>query len=175
SRASAPCDPRADLERIRRARADLAPRRWLAPRHAHHRGAAHGVGRHHPAGPVRGEAAGGGSDSDPRVTPACSDRLHGPQASLPGEDGLERGSSAADVLPCRSAGQPPRVLGRAVRGCPVKRALLSAVALVAVFLPGVGGAAGGNTRITAVDTSAYPSVRVTVVTPQPTAKSPRLS
>ena len=57
----------------------------------------------------------------------------------------------------------------------MKRALLSAVALVAVLVPGVGGAAGGNTRITAVDTSAYPSVRVTVVTPQPAAKAPKLS
>jgi tight adherence protein B len=57
----------------------------------------------------------------------------------------------------------------------VKRALLSAVALVAVLVPGVGGAAGGNVRITAVDTSGYPSVRVTVVTPQPAAKAPKLS
>ena len=57
----------------------------------------------------------------------------------------------------------------------MKRALLSAVALVAVLVPGVGGAASGNTRITAVDTSAYPSVRVTVVTPQPAAKAPKLS
>ena len=57
----------------------------------------------------------------------------------------------------------------------MKRALLSAVALVAILVPGVGGAAGGNTRITAVDTSAYPSVRVTVVTPQHDAKAPRLS
>ena len=57
----------------------------------------------------------------------------------------------------------------------MRRTLLSAVALVAVLVPGVGGAAGGNTRITAVDTSAYPSVRVTVVTPQPAAKAPKLS
>ena len=57
----------------------------------------------------------------------------------------------------------------------MRRALLSAVALVAVLVPGVGGAAGGSARITAVDTSAYPSVRVTVVTPQPAAKAPRLS
>jgi tight adherence protein B len=57
----------------------------------------------------------------------------------------------------------------------VKRALLTAAALVAVVVPGVGGAAGGATRITAVDTSAYPSVRVTVVTPQPANKAPKLS
>ena len=56
----------------------------------------------------------------------------------------------------------------------MRRTLLSAVALVAVLLPGVS-AASGNTRITAVDTSAYPSVRVTVVTPQPADKAPRLS
>jgi tight adherence protein B len=57
----------------------------------------------------------------------------------------------------------------------VKRALLGAVALVAVLVSGPGGAASGNTRITAVDTSAYPSVRVTVVTPQPAAKAPKLT
>jgi tight adherence protein B len=57
----------------------------------------------------------------------------------------------------------------------VRRTLLTAVALVAILIPGVGGAAGGNTRITAVDVSAYPSVRVTVVTPQPAAKAPALS
>ena len=39
-RAAASRDPRADLERVRPARADLAPRRRLAPHHAHHRGAA---------------------------------------------------------------------------------------------------------------------------------------
>jgi VWFA-related protein len=38
-----------------------------------------------------------------------------------------------------------------------------------------GAAAGNGVRITAVDTSAYPSVRVTVVTPQPAAKAPKLS
>jgi tight adherence protein B len=56
----------------------------------------------------------------------------------------------------------------------VKRLLLTGLALVAVLVPGVAGAAG-DARITAVDTSAYPSVRVTVVTPRPTAKAPRLS
>ena len=38
-RPAAPRDPRADLERLRPARADLAARRRLAPHHAHHRGA----------------------------------------------------------------------------------------------------------------------------------------
>ena len=56
----------------------------------------------------------------------------------------------------------------------MKRTLLGAVALVAVVVPGLAGAAG-TARITAVDTSAYPSVRVTVVTPQPAAKAPSLS
>ncbi len=42
-----------------------------------------------------------------------------------------------------------------------------------MLVPGVAGAAGGE-RITAVDTSGYPSVRVTVVTPQPAAKPPKL-
>ena len=44
-------------------------------------------------------------------------RLHGPQAALPGEDGLERGPASADVLPRRSAGRPPGILRRAVRRC----------------------------------------------------------
>ena len=56
----------------------------------------------------------------------------------------------------------------------MKRTLLGAAALALVVLPGVAGAAGG-VRITAVDTSAFPSVRVTVVTPQPAAKAPALS
>ena len=57
----------------------------------------------------------------------------------------------------------------------MRRTLLSAVALVAVLVPGVGGAADGSTRITAVDTSTYPSVRVTVVTPKPASKAPQLT
>jgi tight adherence protein B len=56
----------------------------------------------------------------------------------------------------------------------VRRILLSAIVLSAVVVPGLAGAAGG-TRITAVDTSAYPSVRVTVVTAKATRKAPRLS
>ena len=55
----------------------------------------------------------------------------------------------------------------------MRRTLLSAVAL-AVLVPGIAGAAGG-TRITGVDTGAYPAIRVTVVTPQPTAKPPKLT
>ena len=57
----------------------------------------------------------------------------------------------------------------------MRRTLLSAVALIAVLVPGVGGAAVGGPRITAVDTSGYPSVRVTVVTPQPADTAPKLS
>jgi tight adherence protein B len=58
----------------------------------------------------------------------------------------------------------------------VRRTLLTSVALIAILVPGVAGAAAGSgVRITAVDTSAYPSVRVTVVTPQPAAKAPRLN
>ena len=54
--------------------------------------------------------------------------------------------------------------------------LLTSVALIAILVPGVAGAAAGSgVRITAVDTSAYPSVRVTVVTPQPAVKAPKLS
>ena len=54
----------------------------------------------------------------------------------------------------------------------MRRTLLSAVAL-AVLVPGIAGAAGG-TRVTGVDTSGYPSIRVTVVTPRPAAKPPKL-
>ena len=60
-RAAAPRDPRADLERVRPARADHAARRRLAPRHARVRGAADGVGRDHAAGHVRRQAAGRGA------------------------------------------------------------------------------------------------------------------
>ena len=77
------------------------------------------------------------------------------------------------LLPRRGAGRSSVVLGGAVRKRPVTRRLVSAAALVAVLVPGVAGAAGA--RITAVDTSGYPSVRVTVVTPQPTAKAPGLT
>ena len=45
--------PRADLHRVRPARADLPPRRRLAPDHAHHRGAPDGVRRDHAAGHLR--------------------------------------------------------------------------------------------------------------------------
>ena len=70
-RAAAPRDPRADLERVRPARPDHAPRRRLPPRHAHHRGAADGVRRDHAPGHLRREAAGRGDRRPrPRRAPA---------------------------------------------------------------------------------------------------------
>ena len=55
-RAAAPRDPRADRVGLRPARADPAPRRRLAPRHAHHRGRRHGVRRRHAAGHLPGDS-----------------------------------------------------------------------------------------------------------------------
>ena len=78
SRAAAPRDPRADLERLRRARADLPPRRRLPAGHAHHRGAPDGVRRDHPAGPLRREGPGRGDDQHRRAAPGCSCRSPAP-------------------------------------------------------------------------------------------------
>ena len=102
-----------------------------------------------------------GHDSDPRVTRllaplACT----GPEAALPREDGLERRPPAADVLPAGVHGRPPGLRRRRRTEAGSEAPLLSAVALVAVLVPGVGGAAGGNPGSPAVDTSAYPTVRV---------------
>ena len=48
-----------------------AARGRLAPRHAHHRGPADGVGRDHAAGPVRRQAAGGGCTGQRSAGRAC--------------------------------------------------------------------------------------------------------
>src|SRR5687768_1013193 len=53
----------------------------------------------------------------------------------------------------------------------MKRTVL-ALAIVAAAVPGVAGAAGP--RISAVDLSAYPEVRATLVTPRPVGRAPRL-
>ena len=55
----------------------------------------------------------------------------------------------------------------------MKRRLLSLCVLCAV-LPGVAAAAGGS-KITSLDTSGYPSVRATVVTPKPVGTAPALT
>ena len=90
-RPAAAGDPRADLERVRPARPDLPPRRRLAPRHAHHRGAADGVRRDHAPGPLPREAAGRGQRRQHAGrAPALAALLHGPEAALPREDGRQR-------------------------------------------------------------------------------------
>jgi tight adherence protein B len=55
----------------------------------------------------------------------------------------------------------------------VKRRLLSLCVLCAV-LPGVAAAAAGS-KITSLDTSGYPTVRATVVTPKPVGAAPALT
>ncbi len=54
------------------------------------------------------------------------------------------------------------------------RRALAAVCLLAAIVPAAAAAATA-TRITAVDTSGYPTVRATVVTPRPVAKLPALT
>jgi tight adherence protein B len=55
----------------------------------------------------------------------------------------------------------------------VKRRLLS-LCVLCVALPGVAAAAAGP-KITSLDTSGYPTVRVTVVTPAPVGRAPELT
>ena len=52
------------------------------------------------------------------------------------------------------------------------RRLLALAALV-VLVPGVASAAGP--QIASLDTADYPTVRVTAVTPKPTASAPKLT
>src|SRR5918994_7919193 len=171
-RAAAPRHPRADLERLRRARADLAPRRRLAPRHAHHRGAPDGVGRDHAAGPVRRQGAGRGDDRHhPWLAAAPAALVHGPEAALPREDGGQRGHPAADVLPRGSPRRPYDVQRGAVRRRAVKRFL--ALAVLCASLPAVASAA--SPEIASLDTAGYPTVRATVVTPKPVATAPSVT
>ena len=70
-RPAAAGDPRADRECVRPARPDHAPRRRIAPHHAHHRGAAHGVGRDHAAGHLPRQAAGRGHGDRIRTATGC--------------------------------------------------------------------------------------------------------
>ena len=77
-RPAAARDPRADRSRVRPDRPDLAPRRRLAPRHAHHRGAAHGGRDDHAAGRLRRQAAGRGDRRRGRRRCACSARSSAP-------------------------------------------------------------------------------------------------
>ena len=77
-RPAAPRDPRADLERVRPARPDLAPRRRHPPHHARDRGAAHGVRRDHAAGHLHDEGSGGGLAVGRRRSTACSRRCSAP-------------------------------------------------------------------------------------------------
>ena len=99
-------------------------------------------------------------------------RLHGPEAALPREDGCERRHPAADVLPYGGKCRPADLRRCAVREQRVKTRLLSLCVLCAV-LPGVAAAAGP--KITSLDTSGYPTVRATVVTPKPVAAAPALT
>ena len=120
-RAAAQGHPRADRLGLRHGRAGLAPGRRHAPHHARHRGAAHGVGRRHAAGPLhrqapRGRRRGRGRLGQP---PARPDEGHRHQAAVPLQARRERRAPAAAVLPARARARrgrlPPRptAFGRA--------------------------------------------------------------
>ena len=66
--------PRAVVGRVRPDRPGLAPRRRLPPHHAHHRGAADGVGRRDDAGHLLGEAGRGHARRRRTRATACSAR-----------------------------------------------------------------------------------------------------
>ncbi len=164
-RPAAPRDPRADLERLRPARADLAPRRRLPPRHPHHRGAADGVRRDHAPGPLPGEGARRGEHRHvARVAAAAAARLHGPEAALPREDGrravssCRRPSSATRRPAAGRPSAPPRTEAGSEAvprpRCPLRRRSRAS-------------RSPQSPKITSLDTAGYPTVRATVVTPKP--------
>ena len=94
--------------RVRPDRPDLAPRRRLAPRHAHHRGAADGGRDDHAAGRLHRQAAGRGDVAgDEGAAPARAAAVHRPEAALPREDGHQRRRAAGGVLRERG-GRPDR-------------------------------------------------------------------
>ena len=98
-RAAPPRHPRADLERLRPARPDHAPRRRLPPSLARDRGAAHGVGRDHAPGHLRRQASGRGLGGSGRHAAALAAQVHRAQAALSREDGGQRGHPASELLP----------------------------------------------------------------------------
>src|SRR4029079_18274680 len=96
--------------------------------------------------------------------PAQPAGLHGPEAAVPGEDGRERRHPAAVLL--RRQLELPAEL----RSCELRRIRMSRRAsrllVAAVFAALVTPvAAGASLSLRGIDTSGYPTVRVTVVAP----------
>jgi Flp pilus assembly protein TadB len=175
-RAPPPCDPGADRERVRPARPDRAPRRRLAPDHAHQRGARHGVRRDHVAGHLHRQAAGrGGRGRRPRRTAAAAVEVQRAQAALPREDGRERGRDGTELLRRRRRRERPGDL----RGAELRRLqmirrslLVVAFALCALALAAVAAA---GVQIRGLDPGAYPTLRLSVVTSSPSGRAPHLT
>ena len=111
--------------------------------------------------------------SGARLAAAVAARLHGPEAALPREDGRERRPPAADVLPARrhlAAARPSRAAPYGSIG--VRRRLLAA--LRPLRRP-AGRRGGRRAEDHGLDTSGYPTVRATVVTPKPSQRAPALT
>src|SRR5205085_9487140 len=103
--------------------------------------------------------------------------LHRPQATLPRQDGVERREPAAELLPGRGRralrDADLRAGGRTVTRRRSLRALaLAAVAALTVAAP--AAASSSALVVKKVDTSHWPTVSVTVQTPDPSA-TPELS
>ncbi len=93
--------------RVRPDRAGLPPRRRLAPHHAHHRGAAHGVRRRDDAGHLPREARRGhGGDGPRRQPPARPAAVDRHQAAVPAQAVVERRQAPGPVLPAGDGPQP---------------------------------------------------------------------
>ena len=160
-RAAAPRDPRADLERVRRARPDRAPRRRLPPHHAITEVLADGVGRDHAPGHLRRVVADGGG-CGPREAASHAAARDRDQPALPREARGEQRRAAAGLLRARGRRRSGQRSPSTESAGPSEELGLLA-ALVAAGLVSAQAATAG-VRIRSVDTSAYPQVRVTVVT-----------
>src|SRR5205814_8363422 len=100
--------------------------------------------------------------------PVAGDR---PQAALPREARREQRRPAAELLLPRRRRRAGRVRRQQLRRRPaVRKACAASVALLALVL---APAAAAGVRISGVDTSGYPEIRVTVVAPAGAAQ-PRL-
>ena len=171
-----PRDPRADRERVRPARADLPPRRRLAPDHARHRGAPDGVRRDHAPGHLRREAARTRTRRARRSAGSCSRRSRARASSRTSSRRWRRTASS-----CRrtsSSGTTtttaPRSPPRGTRNFAVRRPDPSsrpALAARRPLSPALRAPASSSRASTRARTR---TSALTVVTPTPTAKPPRL-
>ncbi len=102
--------------------------------------------------------------------------LHGPQAALPREDGGVGREPAAELLRAGGRHRGPADIRGGVRPMNWKRKRIRirvGAALGAAVLAAVP-AADASIRVSAVDATSYPRVRLTIVTSKPSAKAPLL-